>query len=81
MKRALTGIIKLYRYCISPFLPPACRFHPSCSRYAGEAIELHGPVRGILLAVRRLLKCHPFHSGGYDPVPFPRTEERILDNN
>jgi putative membrane protein insertion efficiency factor len=62
-------LLKGYRYCLSPLLPPACRFTPSCSLYAIEAVERHGAWRGSYLAVRRLLRCHPFCSGGYDPVP------------
>jgi len=76
MRKLLTIPIRLYRYCISPLLGPNCRFYPSCSRYAEEAIEQHGAARGAYLAVRRLLRCHPWHAGGYDPVPpavAPRT--------
>ncbi len=61
-------IVRFYRYAISPLLPPACRFTPTCSRYAIEAIEKYGALRGGFLAVRRLLRCHPFARGGYDPV-------------
>jgi putative membrane protein insertion efficiency factor len=61
--------IKLYRKAISPFLPPACRFYPSCSAYAVEALTRHGAGRGSYLALRRLLRCHPFRPGGHDPVP------------
>jgi putative membrane protein insertion efficiency factor len=71
LARLLAGIVRGYRYLISPLLPPACRFSPSCSRYAIEALELHGAVRGSYLALRRLLRCHPFHAGGHDPVPLP----------
>jgi putative membrane protein insertion efficiency factor len=71
LARLLAGIVRGYRFLISPLLPPACRFSPSCSRYAIEALELHGAARGSLLAVRRLLRCHPFHPGGHDPVPLP----------
>ncbi|WP_276309677.1 membrane protein insertion efficiency factor YidD [Salinicola acroporae] len=63
------GLIQLYRYGISPVIGPRCRFWPTCSNYALEAINLHGPWRGTWLAIRRLLKCHPFHPGGVDPVP------------
>jgi putative membrane protein insertion efficiency factor len=70
---ALTAPIRLYRRFISPLFPPACRFQPTCSRYAIEAIETHGPARGLLLALRRLAKCHPITwlggSSGFDPVP------------
>lgn len=61
--------IYFYRTCISPMLPPACRFTPTCSRYAVDAIKLHGPFKGLYLAVRRLLRCHPWGGCGYDPVP------------
>ncbi|MDR1922498.1 MAG: membrane protein insertion efficiency factor YidD [Candidatus Adiutrix sp.] len=63
------GAIVVYQRCLSPFLPPACRFSPTCSVYAAEVIKAHGFRRGSFLAVRRLLKCHPFHPGGYDPAP------------
>ncbi|HKC28237.1 MAG TPA: membrane protein insertion efficiency factor YidD [Jatrophihabitans sp.] len=69
--RALLAAIRFYRFAISPALPPSCRYTPSCSAYAAEAIELHGAVRGSWLALRRLLRCHPFHAGGHDPVPSP----------
>jgi len=73
--RALLGLIWLYRHTASPVLPvvlgpgAGCRFHPTCSVYAAEAVRSHGAVIGAWLAVRRLLKCHPLHSGGFDPVP------------
>lgn len=63
------GVIRFYQRCVSPFTPPACRFWPTCSNYAAVAVQRHGFWRGSWLAVRRLLKCHPFHPGGYDPVP------------
>lgn len=69
MKRILLALIAVYKRFISPFLPRSCRFYPSCSTYAADAIERHGPVRGLLLAARRIGRCHPFHPGGYDPVP------------
>ncbi|HEY0839298.1 MAG TPA: membrane protein insertion efficiency factor YidD [Vulgatibacter sp.] len=61
--------IRAYRALISPFLPASCRFHPSCSSYALQALEEHGAWRGLWLAARRLGRCHPFHAGGIDPVP------------
>jgi putative membrane protein insertion efficiency factor len=65
----LLAVIRFYRTFISPALPPSCRYTPSCSAYALEAIEMHGAGRGSWLALRRLLRCHPFHAGGHDPVP------------
>lgn len=73
MGRALIFIIRAYQLLVSPLLGPHCRFHPSCSHYAAEAIERHGLGRGALLALRRLSRCHPWHPGGVDPVP-PRTQ-------
>jgi putative membrane protein insertion efficiency factor len=63
------SLIKAYQYTLSPLLGPACRFYPSCSEYAYQAIMRHGPVRGLFLAIKRILRCHPFHPGGVDPVP------------
>ena len=67
--RVLLAVIRSYRSAISPSRPRVCRFTPSCSAYAVEAIELHGTARGSWLALRRLLRCHPFRPGGHDPVP------------
>ncbi len=69
MKSLLIGLIRLYSLLVSPFLGVNCRFYPSCSSYAREAIERHGCLRGSWLAGVRLCKCHPFHPGGCDPVP------------
>ena len=69
MKHALLLLLRGYKLAISPYLGQNCRFHPSCSDYAAQAIDLHGPARGSLLAARRLCKCHPWHPGGLDPVP------------
>jgi len=69
LTRALVRVVRFYRKNISPLSPPKCRFMPSCSAYALEALEKFGAVKGGWLALRRILKCHPFHKGGYDPVP------------
>ena len=69
MKNLALALIRLWQLMISPLLGPACRFEPSCSRYASEAIERFGVLRGSFLAVRRIGRCHPFHPGGFDPVP------------
>ncbi|WP_028239340.1 membrane protein insertion efficiency factor YidD [Stutzerimonas azotifigens] len=67
-------MVRAHQYLISPLLGPRCRFHPSCSQYALEALDRHGLWRGSSLTLRRLLRCHPWHAGGYDPVP-PRRDE------
>lgn len=67
--RLLTGALRLYQLTLSPLLPPACRFHPTCSTYAIEALSRHGLLRGSLLTVKRVARCHPFTAGGFDPVP------------
>ena len=69
LKRLLLTLLRGYKWALSPFLPPACRYVPTCSDYAAEAIERHGAFRGSALAIWRVLRCHPFVSGGYDPVP------------
>ena len=69
IKKALIGIIKFYRRFISPLKKPCCRFYPTCSQYAIEAIQKYGVGKGILLAIWRILRCNPFSRGGYDPVP------------
>jgi uncharacterized protein len=72
----ITGSIKAYRAVISPFLGPNCRFYPSCSHYALQAIERHGVWQGMYLSVRRMLRCHPGSAGGVDPVPAPTKEQQ-----
>ena len=72
--RGLLAVIRFYSRAISPALPPRCRFHPTCSAYAAEAIARHGAARGSWLALRRLVKCAPWHPGGADPVPPARHE-------
>ena len=69
MTRVLIVLVAAYRYALSPMLGRSCRFHPSCSAYAQEALERHGALRGVWLALRRIGRCHPWHHGGYDPVP------------
>lgn len=69
MNKLLVLLVRIYRLAISPLLGRSCRFHPSCSEYAIEAIERHGSCRGSWLAARRISRCHPWHPGGYDPVP------------
>lgn len=76
MKHLLLALIRLYQLALSPLFPPCCRFTPTCSHYAMEAIELHGPWRGFFLALRRILRCHPFHPGGFDPVQAPTAVSR-----
>jgi hypothetical protein len=70
-KAPLVALLRAYRYAISPALGPACRFEPTCSVYAQEAIERFGALRGSVLTLRRILRCHPFAPGGLDPVPLP----------
>ncbi|RME27798.1 MAG: membrane protein insertion efficiency factor YidD [Deltaproteobacteria bacterium] len=67
----IKSLIRLYQICISPFLGANCRFHPSCSQYTREAVELHGPVKGLWLGMKRIVRCGPWNQGGYDPVPPP----------
>lgn len=72
MKYICIKLIKLYQKYISPSLRPRCRFYPTCSAYALEAYKTYGFFKGTYLSVRRILKCHPFHKGGFDPVPSPK---------
>ncbi len=72
--QALQLVIGLYRLLISPLLGPRCRYHPTCSAYAAEALQTHGLIRGCWLAIRRVVRCHPGQPGGYDPVPPSKTD-------
>ncbi len=69
LKAILIGFIKFYKYAISPLKPPTCRYVPTCSEYSIEAIKKHGPLKGLWLAIKRILSCHPWGGHGYDPVP------------
>lgn len=69
LKRIIIALIRFYQLALSPLKQPTCRFSPTCSQYSIEAIERFGVIKGTYLSVRRILKCHPFHEGGYDPVP------------
>jgi uncharacterized protein len=72
MRHVLKFLIRAYQLALSPMLGPRCRYYPSCSQYALEAIESHGALRGSWLTTRRICRCHPFHDGGFDPVPCPK---------
>ncbi len=69
MKKVTLWLLRFYQRSISPYFPPSCRFAPTCSQYTYEAIERYGLIKGGWLGLKRLLRCHPFHPGGYDPVP------------
>ncbi|MFT3848499.1 MAG: membrane protein insertion efficiency factor YidD [Propionivibrio sp.] len=69
MKLLLLALIRFYKYAISPFLGNRCRFFPSCSEYAAEAVEKHGAYKGFCLGIKRISRCHPWNAGGFDPVP------------
>jgi uncharacterized protein len=69
VRHALVFLVRAYQVGLSPLLPASCRYYPSCSAYAIQALEKHGAARGGWLAVKRILRCHPFHAGGFDPVP------------
>lgn len=80
MSRLLLALIGAYRRWISPLLGQRCRFAPSCSAYAAEAVAVHGAARGSWLAVRRMARCHPFHPGGHDPVPQKSGRSATMDS-
>lgn len=69
MKHLIIGLLRAYRFAISPLYGQVCRYHPTCSAYALEAVSTHGAIRGVWLGARRILRCHPWTAGGYDPVP------------
>ena len=77
--RLMIGLIRAYQLLLSPFLPASCRYHPSCSAYGAEAIARHGPLAGLWLTLRRILRCHPWGGMGFDPVP-ERTGRRPADD-
>jgi putative membrane protein insertion efficiency factor len=81
MRSLLIGLIKLYQYLLSPFLGQNCRFHPTCSHYAIEAINEHGVLKGGYLSMRRIIKCQPFNEGGLDPVPQKQYKPLNTDKN
>ena len=68
MRKLIVGVLRLYKVTVSPLLPSACRYYPSCSQYTSQAVEKYGVVRGLWMGVKRLSRCHPFHAGGLDPV-------------
>ena len=77
---ALVGLIKTYQFAVSPFSPACCKYYPTCSSYAIEAIQMHGPWRGLLMATWRLLRCNPWSEGGADPVPDPKYKKVEVEN-
>ncbi|MED5346936.1 MAG: membrane protein insertion efficiency factor YidD [Pseudomonadota bacterium] len=76
----LVGLIKTYQFAVSPFSPACCKYSPTCSSYAIEAIQMHGPWRGLLMATWRLLRCNPWSEGGADPVPNPKCKKVEVEN-
>ncbi|MCY7968320.1 membrane protein insertion efficiency factor YidD [Bacillus haynesii] len=81
MKRAAIIFIRFYQKAISPLFPPTCRFYPTCSNYGLEAIQRFGFIKGSYLLIKRLLKCHPLHPGGFDPVPNQTDQKKEGDSN
>jgi len=80
LKHIFLIIINFYRKFISPSLPSSCRFYPTCSHYSYEAIERYGAIKGLWLSIKRISKCHPFHKGGFDPVPETLTKNPLKTN-
>lgn len=76
---ALLLPVRFYRHFISPLTPPSCRYTPTCSQYAIEALQKHGPIKGIYLSAKRILSCHPWGGSGYDPVPEPTSKREKAD--
>ncbi|CAD7359412.1 MULTISPECIES: membrane protein insertion efficiency factor YidD [Staphylococcus] len=81
MKTLFIKLIRFYQRFISPLTPPSCRFYPTCSNYTLEAIQVHGALKGSWLGLKRILKCHPFHKGGFDPVPLKTSHTHHNANN
>src|SRR5215510_12322802 len=79
MRKLIVAILRLYKVVLSPLLPSACRYYPSCSEYMRQAVEKYGVARGLWMGARRLLRCHPFHAAGVDPVPNLDVGCRMLD--
>jgi len=80
MKRLFIAIIRIYQAVLSPLLGPRCCYYPSCSQYATEAIEVHGPLKGAWLAIKRISRCHPLAEGGHDPVPVNNNKSSSVKN-
>jgi len=79
--KLITFIIRAYQYVISPYLAPSCRYSPTCSEYAIESFQRFGIIRGLILSVRRVFSCHPWHHGGHDPVPAAFTLKKTINNH
>jgi putative membrane protein insertion efficiency factor len=75
MRKLIVAVLRLYKVMLSPLLPSACRYYPSCSEYMRQAVEKYGVARGLWMGAKRLLRCHPFHAGGLDPVPEPTSSK------
>lgn len=75
MRNILVFLVRIYRRAMSPLLPPSCIYTPTCSAYAEEALIKHGAFRGTIISIKRILRCHPWHTGGYDPVPEVKNDE------